>query len=126
MLAWIEHGAGRANRDLVAYLIAAHHGKLRMGLRALPGEQEPDDPDTTRFARGIHEGDTLPEVDVEGRRFAPTTLRLDMMELGEGSQGPSWTERTHRLLEELGPFRLAWLEMLVRIADWRASRKEQE
>jgi hypothetical protein len=28
-----------------------------------------------------------------------------------------------RLLEEFGPFRLAYLEMLVRVADWRASEK---
>jgi hypothetical protein len=29
-------------------------------------------------------------------------------------------------LNALGPFQLAWCEALVRIADWRASRKEQE
>jgi CRISPR-associated endonuclease/helicase Cas3 len=53
-------------------------------------------------------------------------LRLDLMQLGEGVMGPSWTARTQRLLKEYGPFRLARLEMLVRVADWRASRKEQE
>lgn len=30
-----------------------------------------------------------------------------------------------RRLAEHGPFRLAWLEALVRVADWRASRAEQ-
>jgi hypothetical protein len=29
-------------------------------------------------------------------------------------------------LKTLGPFHLAWCEALVRIADWRASRAEQE
>ncbi len=40
--------------------------------------------------------------------------------------GESWTSRTQRLLAELGPFRLAWLEALLRVADWRASRRELE
>jgi hypothetical protein len=30
------------------------------------------------------------------------------------------------LLERLGPFRLAYLEALLRAADWRASREEQK
>jgi CRISPR-associated endonuclease/helicase Cas3 len=47
------------------------------------------------------------------------------MELGAGDQGPSWTARTQGLLAEFGPFRLAWMEALVRIADWRATRQEQ-
>jgi CRISPR-associated endonuclease/helicase Cas3 len=47
------------------------------------------------------------------------------MELGEGEQGPSWTERSLKLLDEHGPFCLAWLETLVRLADWRASAAEQ-
>jgi hypothetical protein len=29
-------------------------------------------------------------------------------------------------IRQYGPFWLAWLEMRVRIADWRASRKEQK
>ena len=48
------------------------------------------------------------------------------MELGEGAHGDRWTARTQRLVAEHGPFRLAWLEALVRIADWRASGSEQE
>jgi CRISPR-associated endonuclease/helicase Cas3 len=47
------------------------------------------------------------------------------MELGEGEQGPSWTARVLNLLEHHGPFQLAWLETLVRLADWRASGEEQ-
>jgi len=45
------------------------------------------------------------------------------MELGGGGQGPSWADRMLRLLEERGPFRLAYVEMLVRVADWRASQR---
>jgi len=76
-----------------------------------------------RFARGVWEGDILPSVDLGGEIIAPeVTLSLILMELGESEQfGPSWLERSLRLLEKYGPFRLAYLESLVRIADWRAS-----
>jgi hypothetical protein len=43
-----------------------------------------------------------------------------------GPLGPSWTARTQGLLKRHGPFQLAWWEALVRLADWRASRKELE
>jgi CRISPR-associated endonuclease/helicase Cas3 len=124
MLAWLEHAKNEENADLVAYLIAAHHGKVRLSLRAIPDEKGPDN---QRFARGIWEGDELPEVMIDGRETVPATrLRLDLMELGEGEMGPSWTARTQQLLDSYGPFHLAWLEALVRIADWRASGAEQE
>jgi len=124
-LAWLEQHGGEPDADLIAYLIAAHHGKLRMSLRALPHETEP--PDRRLFARGIWDGDLLPEVRFEDGEIVPTTeLHLDLMRLGEGPRGASWTTRTQRLLKFYGPFQLSWLESLVRIADWRASRQEQE
>ncbi len=136
MLAWLEAGAatrgaaaardeGGAARpavgdpDLVAYLIAAHHGKVRMALRALPGETRP--PDDRLYARGVWAGDALPAVTANGLRVPPLTLRLDLMQMGEGEMGPSWPARTAALLQRWGPFRLAWLEAMVRLADWRAS-----
>ena len=125
MLAWLEH-RGETNEidtDLVAYLILAHHGKLRMRLRTLPGESEPAD--DRLFCRGVWAGDRLPEVTACNRERIPeTVLRLDVMRLGQGSQGPSWTARTAGLLKRHGPFRLAWMEALVRLADWRASSME--
>ena len=124
-LAWLAHHDDEQGADLIAYLIAAHHGKLRMSLRALPHETEPAD--QRLFARGVWAGDVLPEVAFDDGQTVPqTTLQLDLMQLGEGAQGASWTTRTQRLLKEHGPFRLAWLESLVRIADWRATRAEQE
>lgn len=111
--------------DLIAYLIAASHGKVRMSLRAWPGEEEA--PEGRRYARGIWEGDILPGFEIGFSEIvSEARLRLDLMELGEGAMGPSWTARVLRLLNEHGPFRLAWLEALVRIADWRASGAEQE
>jgi CRISPR-associated endonuclease/helicase Cas3 len=97
-----------------------------MSLRAWPGETEPDDPHLL-FARGVWAGDVLPAQQLPGgESLRETVLRLDLMQLGEGPQGPSWTTRTQRLLKDYGPFRLAFLESLVRVADWRASRREQE
>lgn len=124
MLAWLEAHDGEPGADLIAYLIAAHHGKVRMSLRALPEETQA--PAGRRFARGVWEGDRLPGFAFDGEEIPATALRLALMELGDGEQGASWTARTQKLLAEHGPFRLAWLEALVRIADWRATRDEQQ
>jgi len=126
LLAWLAQGEGgdrQLDTDLVAYVIAAHHGRVRMGLRALPNEQEPPEPDRL-YARGVWDGDRLPALRLSGLELPETELRLDIMRLGSGPTGPSWSERTHRLLDRHGPFRLAWLEALLRIADWRASALE--
>jgi len=125
-LAWLaaSDDVDRQQRDLVAYLVAAHHGKVRLSLRSLPGESEPREPGRL-FARGVWDGDTLPAFRLpDGRSFENLALDLSLMQLGEGS----WLERMLELRDaaHLGPFRLALLETLVRIADWRASRKEQE
>lgn len=126
-LAWLAHYDDLTNPnvevDLIAYLIAAHHGKVRMSIRAMPAEKPA--PNNARFARGIWEGDQLPALDFDGEHIPETELKIALMEIGEGEQGRSWTARTLALLEEFGPFRLAWLETLVRLADWRASAKEQ-
>lgn len=127
MLGWLAQQDKDGGQDVsvnrIAYLIAAHHGKVRMSLRAMPSEKAA--PDGKRFARGIWEGDFLPALAFDGESSEEVTLRLDLMELGEGEQGLSWTARVLGLLAEHGPFQLAWLETLVRIADWRASAEEQ-
>jgi CRISPR-associated endonuclease/helicase Cas3 len=124
-LAWLQRGPQGEAHDLVAYLIAAHHGKVRMGLRALPDERGPRD-EEKRFARGVWDGDRLPSFAVDNLAIPDTVVALDVMELGGGATGRSWATRTHGLLERYGPFRLAFLEALVRIADWRASEAEQK
>jgi CRISPR-associated endonuclease/helicase Cas3 len=135
MVAWLEagaepsadaadtaRGAGHAfigDQDFVAYLIAAHHGKVRTVLRTLPKETRPAD--ARLYARGVWEKDALPPLSVNGLRVPPLTLRLGIMVIGEGAMGPPWPTRVARLLDRWGPFRLAWLEPMVLIADWRAS-----
>lgn len=105
--------------DLAAYLAACHHGKVRMAIRSRPTETGPSD--GRAFALGVWDGDSLPETDLgDGLRAPEVSLSLRVMELGE-SDGPSWAARALGLLETFGPFRLALLETLVRVADWRAS-----
>jgi CRISPR-associated endonuclease/helicase Cas3 len=128
-LAWLEHAGPDftpEQRDRVAWMIAAHHGRVRLGLRALPHENEPPAAagQERLFARGVWHGDALPALELDGLAVPETVLRLHLMQLGQGPQGPSWSERMHRLLQAEGPFALAWLETLLRIADWRASALE--
>ncbi len=130
-LAYLAHCDWSRDGDLIAFLIAAHHGKVRMNLRALPAERPPTDahgrPTGARFARGIWESDVLPEFDLgDGTHWTGGTLSLSVMELGHDAEsGSSWAERVGDLLAHYGPFRLAWMEAMLRIADWRASGKEE-
>lgn len=115
--------------NLVAYLIAAHHGKVRLSIRSLPGERTPSD--GRRFARGVWDGDQLPAVDLGGVGAPAVTLSLEPMEIGLCEEPPfagqrSWVERMLRLRdsEKFGPFRLSYLEAILRAADMRASRAD--
>ena len=118
-----------AVRDLVAYLVAAHHGKVRLSIRSLPEEFHPPK-DSQRFARGVWDGDALPPTILEASMQLPeVTLDLEVMELGLTEDGrPSWAERMLRLRDspDLGPFRLAYLEALLRAADRRASAEAEK
>lgn len=107
--------------DLASYLAAAHHGKVRLSIRSLPGETRPQA--RTRFARGVWEGDALPVTNLGAGMAAPAvTLLLEPMELGLSADGrPSWAERALALLHSLGPYSLAYLEALLRAADMRGS-----
>lgn len=112
-------------RDLVAYLVAAHHGKVRLSIRSLPEEQVA--PNGRRFARGVWDDDELPASDLGGGVMAPSVkLLLEPMELGLCEKKPfagqpSWAERMLRLRDKLGTLRVAYLEALLRAADMRAS-----
>lgn len=119
-LAWLQIQPTAPQRDLVAYLIAAHHGKVRLSIRSMPNEAVPVE--ERLFARGVWDGDTLPPL--PGFLTNALPLRLDPMRLGEGS----WLSRVLQLRDDptLGPFRVAFLEAVVRIADWRASKLAQD
>jgi CRISPR-associated endonuclease/helicase Cas3 len=75
--------------DLTVYLAACHHGKVRLSIRALPGETKPDNPDK-KYARGIWEGDTLPATNLgEGVIIPEMILDLEPMVLGLGKEDVS-------------------------------------
>lgn len=120
------HGLEGRALDLASYLVAAHHGKVRLAIRSLPGEGRPPDPER-RFARGVWDDDVVDSVPLDGTSVPSVTLDLSVMEVGRGPDGRrSWAERALRLRDELGPFRLGFLEALLRVADWKASAEEVE
>lgn len=121
--------------DLLCYLIVSHHGKVRGGWQGTPHDQSfPSESEkfigTGQPLHGVREGDTIPPTplaafDGSVVTVPAVTLHLDPAHLGlSGRYGPSWSERVHGLLREYGPFTLAYLEALLRVADVRASRLE--
>ena len=121
-LALLQTGA----TDLTVYLAACHHGKVRVSIRALPGETRPEE-ENAKFARGIWDGDELPEADFgDGVHTEKLSLDLEPMLLGRSEKGkPSWLERMLALRDRLGIFRLTYLECLIRAADVQASSHPQ-
>jgi CRISPR-associated endonuclease/helicase Cas3 len=114
-LVWLARGGD----DLTAYLIAAHHGKVRVRLRSRPDERPPADRPDARPVLGVCTGDLVPEVDLGALRVPATEVSVELTTLG--AEAGSWSDRMLRQLEAHGPFRLAWWETLVRVADWRGS-----
>ena len=121
---------GPVINDLMLYLVASHHGKLRLAIRSLPGQ---DGLRSSEYAPhrilGIESGDALPAVDLGGGvAIPPVALDLSPVEIGGGVNGRSWLARSLALRDspELGPFRLSFLEALLRAADARASAKAEK
>ncbi len=121
-LALLQNGAS----DLTVYLAAAHHGKVRLSIRAWPGEMQPK-PGSIKFARGIYDGDLLPAAKLGSISTTAMTLDLAPMLFGMAENDvESWTDRMLELQDRLGVFRLAYLEALIVAADWRASNAPKE
>ena len=95
--------AGADDPDLVRYLVLAHHGKLRQRI-------DPSD-------LGVVPGRVTATPAMFGQPAA--ALTEDVTTFLDGS----WTRTVDDLLARYGPFRLAYLETLVRMADWRASAR---
>ena len=135
------------SRDLASYLIMSHHGKVRLALRSVSRKKM-----TQGMLLGIKNGDELPQFSlpksfkiksVTGNKILESSmfgfdaneisiekkiiLNMSLAEMGRNeSSDPSWVERTTTLLQLYGPFKLAYLESLIRAADGLASKKENE
>ncbi|WP_437485740.1 DEAD/DEAH box helicase [Sorangium sp. So ce1014] len=108
--------------NLVAFLVCAHHGKVRTAWTSTPLDQRAGH----GGIHGVCEDDALGPFELpatEGDAPVPSlTLSLEPAALGVGARfGASWGERVAGLLEAWGPFTLAYLEALLRSADVRAS-----
>jgi len=132
-----HHSQSKPYPALAVYLAAAHHGKVRTVMRSTTDEGDdvfgvPSEP------RALVISDTEWPLDFsiakdgaegrwEGNEFVMTGpgwtgLVADLL----GPWRPEETSEAGAVPEgeprQLGPFALAYLEVLVRIADWRASR----
>jgi CRISPR-associated endonuclease/helicase Cas3 len=108
--------------DLARYLVLAHHGKLRVRVRdrADPGEPAVRVAGETsrRTLLGLQEGATSDIPPLLGQPATQLTVSLDQFQSGDER---SWTGTALGRRDRYGPFVLAYLETIVRIADWRAS-----
>ncbi|WP_194895661.1 CRISPR-associated endonuclease Cas3'' [Catenulispora pinisilvae] len=116
MLAHSDHWHGdRTDHRLVTYLVAAHHGKVRISVPA-QAEEAP-------AILGVVDGDRTPAFTLSsGETFPGQSLRTADF---RPEAGGSWTDQAQALRDraDLGPFRLAYIEALVRISDWRSSAR---
>jgi CRISPR-associated endonuclease/helicase Cas3 len=111
--------ADAPDADLARYLVLAHHGKLRVQVRdpgdlaVLPvGEAAKD------RLLGLQDGAVTDIPPLLGQ--PATQLTVDLGQFQPGGDH-SWTRTALVLRDQYGPFVLAYLETIVRIADWRAS-----
>ena len=100
--------AASPDPDLTRYLVLAHHGQLRIRV-----------PDPIGMnVLGLEQGAVSDIPSLLGE--PATTLTVDLGQfLADGER--SWTRTALALVDKYGPFTLAYLETVVRIADWRAS-----
>ena len=101
--------------DLVIYLVASHHGRVRLSIRRPPEASGLGSEVTTTL--GVAPGDVLPEIDL-----GHATVPQSHLTIPTGAGRYEGRALALRDRADLGPFRLAFLEMVVRSADWRASR----
>ncbi len=105
-LAALHHNKG----DLFAYLVLAHHGKVRTRLDAYPWIKE------EAYIFGISKDDRPLNATELGRTQVGESDLSDISNLMN-----TWYERQRKWLNEFGYFKLLYLESVVRVADWKAS-----
>ena len=112
-------------RDLTAYLIMSHHGKVRLSIRSMSRNRK--NPKSTHLLGIRTDGDTIPSFESKVMTVTAGSIDVSIAKIGRNEkENTSWTERALSLLDRYGPFRLSYLEAMVRAADTLASQKEVE
>lgn len=110
--------AGQGAPFLAQYLIAAHHGKVRDSLWPTNPKERFD----SKILRGVEIGTYLPKVEVDRSETLPGVQLLF------SGKAQNWDKQITALLRDptYGPFKLIYLEALIRNADVKASNYRQE
>jgi hypothetical protein len=119
--------AAAPDADLCRYLVLAHHGRLRMRVAEQPDDAVTEaEPEAEAVPRpgvraifGLGQGAVTVVPPMLG--LGQSELTVDLTQFGSGGDDSAWHQTAAGLLDKYGPFRLAYLETVVRIADWRAS-----
>ena len=109
-------------QNLVAYLIISHHGKVRLALRNVSRKRNAGG---YLLGMDIEKKDELPEFSSSVVSIDKTIIDMSIAQIGSETN-PSWTQRALALRDKYGPFRLGYLELIIRAADMLASKKEQK
>jgi CRISPR-associated endonuclease/helicase Cas3 len=126
--------AASPDADLTRYLVLAHHGRLRVrvsdhSVSNHRGEPAAANPCILGLAQGATSdippllGQPAATLTVDLGQFGQDDFRQDEVHQEDVRQDDrrSWTATVAGLLDRYGPFTLAYLETVVRVADWRAS-----
>ena len=129
-------------KDLIAYLIASHHGRIRLSIRSLPRKKTVDQNSTENYILGIPldktesvkvflsdkyaKSEHSKEKPILQEKNIDDTVEINasITKIGQNDGMESWLQITLGLLEKYGPFQLAYLEAIIRAGDVRASQDE--
>ena len=122
-LVYLENNQSSESTDLIAFLIAAHHGKVRLSLRTWRNDKDKDD----RYLLGftVEEPDTLPAMKIGNESIPETKIDMSISGIGIRDGKESWISKTSKLVNKYGPFKLAYMEAILRIVDTNASKEIQ-